>query len=1032
MESSSGNLSDEACNKKATCQCSSNDTDSLSSPKSKAGNDKHHTCSETSNLLITCSVSANSSTLEGSDEGDEGYNCSNKPKKLLTKESLQETGPFSDKSEPSSITSLRDVYVGASSVRGDFSECSMDQVESSYRRLGKHDVVDSAESVKLKSGEDLASKSAKCPYQSKDFVSLVVPNVHQPPVQSHLAGCHDGSNILVDVKVCDICGDAGREDLLAICSKCADGAEHIYCMHIKLEKVPEGNWMCEECMSSEGIEKCKQSMLEPAIGSLDFPNEICRNAGTSSTANTRTCLDINGSNAKKIRRDNVSSVPQFSAKRHAGALDSAVAKKRMVVQTSVESPRFSSNNPPFDGSRANARSPTISNHNSPKFPSHLPMSRGTLSKSKSFNFSNLKCEVQSQGQPEKNKSCGETSIIDKKTEGAIRKINKSVSFDNISSRHRNVGQSKVKMLISPSSSRVHDLKSLKSAKGSSSIQNKRISKSDKPMVTSPVTGSCTSPSKNGKMVSSNSQPTEVHSSGNKNLNPKLSRHFVNSSHSSKPSRHMAHEVSKCREDSAVASGVKRLHSSLSDVAQKPSPVISDSSHEKRPKGTLRSNSFPANSRRENTGATVQVIFSQSREFSNQVEEAHEGSNFGTTSEQIKAGSQQGHKFKDTVNAGESGRIISPRTKVPEGGEREDVDQSNSKDLGPNSFHHPDASRNFAFPSFDFIWKGGFEMVRWERLPGFTSSIQAHLSTRVSPKALEVVKKFPCNILLEEVSRSSTWPTQFKQSEPSENNVALYFFAEDFESYMREYKSMVDYMMCYDLALKGNIDELELLIFPSNLLPQTSQRWNNFFYLWGLFRGKKVDNAHCRTSSQIETAIPCLDDAILDQDYPIPGASGFQNMNSSAPSSECLKMVDNTECLLSSQNEKSIPSLNNAVPNQDYSIPGRNDDICKPEISYPEVELPCPEQKCFGLRTNFDSKDRDGAVSFLSIPTREEQSNSFLKEHMFLERKDTQCLDLNLSLGRKVSTGSSSGGSSSGSGCDEFPASLNLSLGLSLL
>lgn len=28
------------------------------------------------------------------------------------------------------------------------------------------------------------------------------------------------------VKVCDICGDAGREDLLAICSRCSDGAEH--------------------------------------------------------------------------------------------------------------------------------------------------------------------------------------------------------------------------------------------------------------------------------------------------------------------------------------------------------------------------------------------------------------------------------------------------------------------------------------------------------------------------------------------------------------------------------------------------------------------------------------------------------------------------------------------------------------------------------------------------------------------------------------------------------------------------------------
>ena len=28
--------------------------------------------------------------------------------------------------------------------------------------------------------------------------------------------------------MCDICGDAGREDLLAICSRCSDGAEHTY------------------------------------------------------------------------------------------------------------------------------------------------------------------------------------------------------------------------------------------------------------------------------------------------------------------------------------------------------------------------------------------------------------------------------------------------------------------------------------------------------------------------------------------------------------------------------------------------------------------------------------------------------------------------------------------------------------------------------------------------------------------------------------------------------------------------------------
>jgi hypothetical protein len=29
-----------------------------------------------------------------------------------------------------------------------------------------------------------------------------------------------------DVKVCDICGDVGEEEKLAVCSRCNDGAEH--------------------------------------------------------------------------------------------------------------------------------------------------------------------------------------------------------------------------------------------------------------------------------------------------------------------------------------------------------------------------------------------------------------------------------------------------------------------------------------------------------------------------------------------------------------------------------------------------------------------------------------------------------------------------------------------------------------------------------------------------------------------------------------------------------------------------------------
>ncbi|CAH9110205.1 unnamed protein product [Cuscuta europaea] len=39
-------------------------------------------------------------------------------------------------------------------------------------------------------------------------------------------------------------------------------------------------------------------------------------------------------------------------------------------------------------------------------------------------------------------------------------------------------------------------------------------------------------------------------------------------------------------------------------------------------------------------------------------------------------------------------------------------------------------------------------------------------------------------------------------------------------------------MKHDLALQGNFGGIELLIFPSNQLPEKFQRWNMMFFLWG--------------------------------------------------------------------------------------------------------------------------------------------------------------------------------------------------------
>lgn len=59
-------------------------------------------------------------------------------------------------------------------------------------------------------------------------------------------------------------------------------------------------------------------------------------------------------------------------------------------------------------------------------------------------------------------------------------------------------------------------------------------------------------------------------------------------------------------------------------------------------------------------------------------------------------------------------------------------------------------------------------------------IQAHLSSCASPRVLEVVNKFPQKIHLNEVPRLSTWPTKFHEDGTKEDNIALYFFAQDIE------------------------------------------------------------------------------------------------------------------------------------------------------------------------------------------------------------------------------------------------------------
>lgn len=153
-------------------------------------------------------------------------------------------------------------------------------------------------------------------------------------------------------------------------------------------------------------------------------------------------------------------------------------------------------------------------------------------------------------------------------------------------------------------------------------------------------------------------------------------------------------------------------------------------------------------------------------------------------------------------------------------------------------------------------RGKFQIHNTKEVVRTLDGIQAHLSTCASAEVHEVVKRLPKTIILDELPRLTIWPSQFMGDQVTEGDIALYFFACDnnrfvrpffcnqlvvlyfllicisFYSYMC-YKQLVEYMIKNDLALKGNLDEVELLIFPSNSMPKKSQRKKNILLFYFL-------------------------------------------------------------------------------------------------------------------------------------------------------------------------------------------------------
>ncbi|KAH7432185.1 hypothetical protein KP509_07G012300 [Ceratopteris richardii] len=140
------------------------------------------------------------------------------------------------------------------------------------------------------------------------------------------------------------------------------------------------------------------------------------------------------------------------------------------------------------------------------------------------------------------------------------------------------------------------------------------------------------------------------------------------------------------------------------------------------------------------------------------------------------------------------------------------------------------------PCIEVLWSGCFKVLRAH--PFLYNGMQAHASSKADPRVSEAVRNLPFELNLEELKRgveTDTWPRSLQDRSPTVNNIGVYFFPVDMECHDTWYKPLLDHLTANDLALRTKIDLFQLLIFPSQLLPDADQCWEDRQYLWGVIR-----------------------------------------------------------------------------------------------------------------------------------------------------------------------------------------------------
>lgn len=833
---------------------------------------------------------------------------------------------------------------------------------------------------------------------------------------------------LDDVKVCDICGDAGREDLLAICSRCSDGAEHTYCMQEMLDKVPEGEWLCEECKIKE-TENQNVDESEAVSQRLKSTSLIDVNQNSTSTLipkqahklDTRsTDLDARGS-AKGLQgalvKRQIDHLEERKASELSGALIETSLRKKSILSRQISSKsqdtgkvkaaitETSFEAQPTKGSDTLSRPKTYSCSSSFKGLTPLYSPRGQFSRSASFNNSNFNPNIKTfiENAPPKQKSTRDPTTIELRKDSLLKSSAKSTF------RSKTSGFSNTESAIKNSSlqqSRIEDLRTLKEVK-------ERITVDKKIFSANPSIRSSAAIASNYSLKA-DAKSLQLQSDGK--LNSSSETYICNSIEgldaddlgSNEREKQVSClfksiEPSNCNVDHSKKSkvdkeGIRRSISAVDGSHRKFEITSSHSAVQSLESGYIGSRTRDSTA---STGSRLSALGGNKTFHSQRVNETghaiHQSSvdklggyaHKTSTEQKLKVVDKKVNKWREVVNAAMSKSVqkcdkldapeelpaatsdmiceaaskhtpsalnqrsffierkngnfsskdsaeVVTNTLASIGSVRSDAlsvessykassirDTPTTAKLSAKSLAEtmPDETpllanpingsavpkpsllacppsvsevlktplfantlSGTAVPKLECIWQGSFNVIGTGSPPKMFFGIQAHLSNCASHVVFQVATKVPGNIQLEEVSHISSCPWQFLRAGPQEENIALFFFAKDIESYEKSYRKLMDKMHRNDLALRGNIDGAELLIFTSNKLPMNSQRWNKMHYLWGMFRGKK---RYC---------LPVMGDKksfLSNQDFSVPPIADVSNTQNLETSLKLKKLSDST-------------------------------------------------------------------------------------------------------------------------------------------